>query len=212
MLSLFPFLAGWALWQARAKLRFPGSSFRGGAPGLCHWPRSLDDSQLSRLRQIHRPAIQFRPGIVARKQSGRAGYVVSVAASRMTIRRRPTKYKRMGEIAFMAEKAARSFCVHENAPGRHAEFHVSQICGRTGWPSRDSPVDIWARSVRCNLKAVFLLNCPVCRCSRCLGRCSSIADRHPEAVPIRHGPSDLSAGFLRDAFARCGIASRWIPS
>ena len=65
LLSLFPFLAGWALWQSHRDSSSRIKFCCGHASGLCHWPGSMDDSQLSRVRQIHPAALEFRAGIVA---------------------------------------------------------------------------------------------------------------------------------------------------
>ena len=62
------FLVGWADLAIAPQIRVPWIKFSAAmllvfaiAPG------SMDDSQLSRVRQIHRAAIEFRPGIVARQ-------------------------------------------------------------------------------------------------------------------------------------------------
>jgi len=74
----------------------------------------------------------------------------------MTIRRRPRKYIRMGEIAYMAEKEHEAFTFMADSSTRHTELHVPPICEYLAVPN-GQPVDVWS-SASLYRKALMTFN------------------------------------------------------
>ena len=145
LLSLLPFLAGWAIWPSRGDSRSLIRFSAAATISLCHRAGSLDHPQLPGVRKIHRSAIEFRLGIVAREQPRRAGYMVALAAPE----RQPGRGREIqahGRNCLHGRKKSRKrFAFMRTHPGDTLHFMFRRFINN--WLAiTDSPADTWSAS------------------------------------------------------------------
>jgi 4-amino-4-deoxy-L-arabinose transferase-like glycosyltransferase len=155
ILSLFPFLAGWAVWQSRrdslAWIKFSAATLLVFAMALVPWT----------IRN-HRTFGKF---IVLRSNFGLELWLGNNPDVPDTwspwlhpndSQAEAEKYKRMGEIAFMAEKEREAFTFMRTHPADTLNFMFRRFINN--WLAiTDNPADAWSASPL-YLKAFIVLN------------------------------------------------------
>jgi hypothetical protein len=179
VLSLLPFLLGWAVWESRRASaswgKFAAATLLVFAIGLVPW--------------TVRNYLVFGKVIVLRSNFGLELWLGNNPAVPDTISawlhpndnvEEAQKFKRIGEIAYMAEKQHEAFVFMRTHPGDTLNFMFRRFVDN--WLAiSDSPTDFWANSPL-YIKAFFVLN--VClSLSTLLGVLFAYRVRHPQAFP-----------------------------
>lgn len=179
LLSIFPFLLAWLLWdahkQGEAWIRFAGAALLVFALGMVPWT--------VRNYVVFHKVIVLRSNFGLELWLGNNSQVADNWAPWMHPNDNPEearKYKQMGEIAYMAEKEHEAFAFMRSHPADAGNFLLHRFVNH--WLDiTDSPADTWAISpwyVRCNLVlnaslSVFCL----------MGAFFASRARNPEALP-----------------------------
>ena len=126
LLSLFPFLAGWALWQSHrdslSRVKFSAATLLVFAIGLAPWT--------VRNYRVFGKFIVLRSNFGLELWLGNNPDVPDTWSPWLHPNdslEEAEKYKRMGEIAFMAAKEHEAFLFMRTHPSDTLEFHVSQV-------------------------------------------------------------------------------------
>jgi hypothetical protein len=155
LLSLFPFLAGWAIWQSRHAssdwVKFSAVTVLIFAIGLVPWT--------VRNYRVFGKIIVLRSNFGLELWLGNNPYV----SDTWTPWRHPNdnpeeaeKYKQMGEIAFMAEKQKEAFTFMRTHPADTLRFTFRRFV--ENWLAiTDTPADAWSVTPL-YLKAFMLMN------------------------------------------------------
>jgi 4-amino-4-deoxy-L-arabinose transferase-like glycosyltransferase len=180
LLSLFPFLAGWALWQSdrgsSSRVKFSAAMLLVFAIGLVPWT--------IRNYRVFGKFIPLRSNFGLELWLGNNPNVPDTWSPWLHPDDDPAewaKYKRMGEIAFMAAKEHEAFVFMRTHPGDTLNFIFRRFM-ETWLAVTESPADIWGRS-SLNLKAIFLINVLLSLLAW-LGAMFVNRNRHPEAAPF----------------------------
>ncbi len=155
MLSLLPFLLAWALWPSRwntsAALKFSAAALLVFAIGLVPWT--------IRNYRVFGELIVLRSNFGLELWLGNNPDVTDTWSPTLhpnDSREEAEKYKRMGEIAFMAEKQREAFAFMRTHPADTAQFIFRRFVNN--WLAiTDSPVDMWGRSPL-YVKAFIVMN------------------------------------------------------
>ena len=179
ILSLFPFLLGWLLWQSR----------KGHAP----WAKLAASTVLVftialvpwtvRNYRVFGKFIVFRSNFGLELWLGNNPSVPDTWSPWLHPNdnyEEGEKYKRMGEIAYMAEKQKEAFAFMRTHPADALYFTFRRFVNN--WLGvTDSPVDSWSHSPF-YIKAFIVLNC-LFPLFTLLGALLAHRERRPEAVP-----------------------------
>ncbi len=179
ILSLFPFLVGWAIWGSRRASaswgKFAAAALLVFAIGLVPW--------------TVRNYLVFGKVIVLRSNFGLELWLGNNPNVPATISawlhpndnlEEALNYKRVGEIAYMAEKQHEGFAFMRTHPGDTLNFMFRRFV--ENWLAiSDSPTDFWG-NVPLYIKAFFVLN--VClSLMTLLGVLFVYRARNPQAFP-----------------------------
>ncbi len=142
LLSLFPFLAGWALWQSRRSssdwVKFSAATVLIFAIGLVPWT--------VRNYRVFGKFIVLRSNFGLELWLGNNPNVPDTWSPWLHPNdnlEEAEKYKRMGEIAFMAEKQQEAFTFMRTHPAETLQFMFRRFVDN--WLAiTDSPVDAWS--------------------------------------------------------------------
>lgn len=144
LLSLFPFLAGWALWQSRRVcsgwVKFSAAMVLIFAIGLVPWT--------VRNYRVFGKFIVLRSNFGLELWIGNNPNVTDTASPWLhpnDNREEAEKYKRMGEIAYMAEKQRDAFAFMRTHPAQTLDFMFRRFV-ETWLAITDSPADSWSSS------------------------------------------------------------------
>ena len=180
MLSLFPFFAGWALWQSHrsssSRMKFSAAMLLVFAIGLVPWT--------VRNYRVFGKFIPLRSNFGLELWLGNNPNVPDTWSPWLhpdDDKDEWAKYKRMGEMAFMAEKEHEAFAFMRTHPADTLNFTFRRFV-ETWLAVTDSPADIWGRSPL-YLKAFFALNVLLSLFSW-LGAMFANRNRLPEAAPF----------------------------
>jgi hypothetical protein len=155
MLSLFPFLAGWAIWQSRRAspdwVKFSAATVLVFAICLVPWT--------VRNYRVFGKFIVLRSNFGLELWLGNNPDVSDTWTPWLhpnDNQEEAEKYKRMGEIAFMAEKQREAFTFMRTHPAETLQFMFHRFVDN--WLAiTDSPADAWS-STPLYLKAFILMN------------------------------------------------------
>ncbi len=144
LLSLLPFLLAWALWPSRwntsAVVKFSAATLLVFAIGLVPWT--------IRNYRVFGKLIVLRSNFGLELWLGNNPDVTDTWSPTLhpnDSRAEAEKYKRMGEIAFMAEKQREAFAFMRAHPADTLQFMFRRFVNN--WLAiTDSPVDMWATS------------------------------------------------------------------
>jgi hypothetical protein len=184
MLSLLPFLAGWALWQARRNSaqwpKFAAATLLVFALGLVPWT--------VRNYRVLGKAVVLRSNFGLELWLGNNPNVPDTWAPWMHPNDNmdeAIKYKNMGEIAYMAEKQHEAFVFMRTHPADTLNFMYRRFV--ENWLAiSDSPVDFWGNTPL-YIRAFFVLNV-LLSLSTLLGVLFAYRFRHPQAFPYAMVP------------------------
>jgi hypothetical protein len=184
MLSLLPFLAGWAIWQARSdsKLwtKFASAAMLVFLLGLVPWT--------VRNYLVFGKVIVLRSNFGLELWLGNNPNVPDTWAAWMHPNDNideALKYKNMGEIAYMAKKQHDAFVFMRTHPGDTLNFMYRRFV--ENWLAiSDSPVDFWGNAPL-YIRAFFILNV-LLSLSTLLGVLFAYRLRHPQAFPYAMVP------------------------
>jgi hypothetical protein len=179
MLSLFPFLVGWAVWQSRRESapwgKFAAATLLVFALGLVPW--------------TVRNYLVFGKIIVLRSNFGLELWLGNNPAVPDTISawlhpndnmEEAIKFQRMGEIAYMAEKQHEAFAFIRTHPADTMNFMYRRFVDN--WLAiSDSPVDFWSNTPL-YIRVFFLLNV-LLSLSTFIGVMFAYRARNPQAFP-----------------------------
>jgi 4-amino-4-deoxy-L-arabinose transferase-like glycosyltransferase len=180
ILSLFPFFLGWLVWEARKAL-VPRAKPVGAALlvfAICLVPWTI------RNYRVFGKFIVLRSNFGLELWLGNNPDITDTSAQWQhpsADREETAKYKRMGEIAYMAEKEQEALAYMRTHPGDTLN-HVFQRFEINWLAFSNSPADVWSRG---NLyaKSFLVLNCLLS--VLCLaGTLFANRARLPEAVPF----------------------------
>jgi Dolichyl-phosphate-mannose-protein mannosyltransferase len=184
LLSLLPFLAGWAVWQARRNStqwpKFAAAALLVFALGLVPWT--------VRNYRVLGKAVVLRSNFGLELWLGNNPDVPDTWSAW----KHPDddldeaiKYKNMGEIAYMAEKQHEAFVFMRRHPADTLNFMYRRFV--ENWLAiSDSPVDFWGNS-SLSMRAFFILNV-LLSLSTLLGVLFAYRFRHPQAFPYAMVP------------------------
>jgi hypothetical protein len=184
LLSLLPFLAGWAVWQARRSStqwpKFAAATLLIFALGLVPWT--------VRNYRVFGKMIVLRSNFGLELWLGNNPNVPDTWAPWMHPNDNldeAIKYKNMGEIAYMAEKQQEAFLFMRTHPADTLNFMYRRFV--ENWLAiSDSPTDFWANTPL-YIKAFFILNV-LLSLSTLLGVLFAYRFRHPQAFPYAMVP------------------------
>ncbi|HTC65344.1 MAG TPA: glycosyltransferase family 39 protein [Candidatus Saccharimonadales bacterium] len=184
MLSLLPFLAGWAVWQARRNStqwpKFAAATLLVFALGLVPWT--------VRNYRVLGKAVVLRSNFGLELWLGNNPDVPDTWSPW----KHPDddineaiKYKNVGELAYMAEKQHEAFVFMRTHPSDALNFMYRRFV--ENWLAiSDSPVDFWGNA-SLYVRAIFILNISV-SLSTLLGVLFAHRFRHPQAFPYAMVP------------------------
>ena len=184
LLSLLPFLAGWAIWQARKDSvqwpKFAAATLLVFALGLVPWT--------VRNYRVLGKAVVLRSNFGLELWLGNNPDVPDTWSAW----KHPNdnmdeaiKYKNMGEIAYMAEKQHEAFVFMRTHPADTLNFMYRRFV--ENWLAiTDSPVDFWGNTPL-YIKAFFILNV-LLSLSTFMGVMFAYRLRHPQAFPYAMVP------------------------
>jgi hypothetical protein len=179
ILSLFPFLLGWALWESRTDkirfVKFAGATLLVFAVALVPWT--------IRNYRVFGKFIVLRSNFGLELWLGNNPGVPDMWSPWL----HPTddleeaeKYKRMGEIAYMADKQKEAYAFIRTHPADTANFAFRKFVNN--WLAiTDSPMDTWSASPF-RLKAFVVMNA-LFSLFALLGALFAYRERCPEALP-----------------------------
>lgn len=180
LLSVFPFLFGWALWQSR-RASFPWTKALAAAllvfvVGLVPWT--------VRNYRVMGKIIVLRSNFGLELWLGNNPEVPDTFASWLhpfDDREEAAEFQRLGEVAYMAEKQHQAFVFMRTHPADTLNFVFRRFI--QNWLGvTDSPADIWSNS-SFSIKAFFLLNALLSLLTL-LGAMFAHRARRPEAFPL----------------------------
>jgi hypothetical protein len=184
LLSLLPFLAGWAIWQARRDskpwTKFAAATMLVFVLGLIPWT--------VRNYLVFGKVIVLRSNFGLELWLGNNPNVPDTWAAWMHPNdnmAEALKYKSMGEIAYMAEKQHEAFAFMRTHPADTMNFMYRRFV--ENWLAiSDSPTDFWA-STPLYIKVFFILNV-LLSLSTFIGVMFAYRFRHPQAFPYAMVP------------------------
>jgi Dolichyl-phosphate-mannose-protein mannosyltransferase len=184
LLSLLPFLAGWAIWQARKDSapwpKFAAATLLVFALGLVPWT--------VRNYRVLGKAVVLRSNFGLELWLGNNPNVPDTWAPWMHPNdnmEEAIKYKNMGEIAYMAEKQHEAFVFMRTHPADTLNFMYRRFV--ENWLAiSDSPLDFWGHTPL-YIKVFFILNV-LLSLSTFLGVMFAYRFRHPQAFPYAMVP------------------------
>ncbi len=179
MLSLFPFLVGWALWQSRRDSpswgKFAAATLLVFALGLVPWT--------VRNYRVFGKIIVLRSNFGLELWLGNNPNVPDTISAWLHPNdnlEEAVKFQRMGEIAYMAEKQQEAFAFMRRHPTDTLHFMYRRFVDN--WLAiSDSPVDFWGNTPL-YIRAFFVLNV-LLSVSTLLGAMLAYRHRHPQVFP-----------------------------
>jgi hypothetical protein len=180
VLSLFPFLAGWAVWQSRREssswVKFAAATLLLFTIGLVPWT--------IRNYRVFGKLMALRSNFGLELWLGNNPHVPDTWSPTFHPNDDPQeaeKYQRMGEIAYMAEKQHEAFAFMKTHPGDTANFIFRRFV--ENWLAiTDSAADVWSNTAL-QVRAFLVLNV-VLSLSTFLGALFAHRNRHPAAFPF----------------------------
>lgn len=180
LLSLFPFLFGWAVWQSR------GPSFfwrKASAVALLAFFLGLVPWTI-RNYHVMGKFIVLRSNFGLELWLGNNSNVADTWAPWLhpyDDAAEAAKFRRLGEIAYMAEKQHEAFVFMRTHPGDTLNFMFRRFV-QTWLAVTDSPADVWANSSP-SVRVFFALNA-LFSLMTLLGAWFAYRARLPEAFPL----------------------------
>jgi 4-amino-4-deoxy-L-arabinose transferase-like glycosyltransferase len=180
ILSLFPFFLGWLVWETRKAAIAWAKNVTAALLvfAICMVPWTI------RNDRVFGKFIVLRSNFGLELWLGNSPNVTDTMAQWQHPSDNPeeaAKYKRMGEIAYMAEKEHEAFAYMRTHPGETLS-HVFRRFVDTWLATSESPADVWANADLAGRSFLVLNSLLSVLCL--LGALYAHRARHPEAIPF----------------------------